>query len=405
LYHIETKKGPQRGKCSHLFPLVQASDWIKGQMPAKIDVAIIGAGIVGMAIANEIAQQKKEVFIFEKNHTFGLETSSRNSEVIHAGIYYPENSLKTRFCIEGKGLLYELCERHDIAYRRLGKIILAISEDEIAQLEEIREQARKNGVEDLMLLSRTELKKLEPNVEGKSGLLSPSTGIIDSYSLLRFFHSQAKESGAEFIFNTEVTGIEKTGAKYKIQIRDREGISTFITPVVVNSAGLNSGRIAQFVGIDIAEAGYKLHYCKGEYFSLNSKWRHFTNRLIYPTPEQAGHGIHITPGLDGRIRLGPNANYVEAIDYGVDEAQNEAFYKSVKRFLPFVELEDLEPEFAGIRPKLQAPGEAFRDFVISHDKEAGFPGLINLIGIESPGLTASPAIARYVGNMVKELLN
>jgi L-2-hydroxyglutarate oxidase LhgO len=173
----------------------------------------------------------------------------------------------------------------------------------------------------------------------------------------------------------------------------------------VNCAGLNSDRIAQLAGIDVAKAGYRLHYCKGEYFSLSSKCRNVVNRLIYPTPEQAGHGIHVTLGLDGRARLGPNARYVEAIDYGVDETQRQAFYNSAKRFLPLVELEDLAPEFAGIRPKLQSPGEAFQDFVIAHEEKAGFPGLINLIGIESPGLTASPAIARYVGRMVKELFD
>jgi len=372
-------------------------------MIAEIDVAIIGAGVIGLATAGEIAQRKKEVFAFEKNHSFGLETSSRHSEVIHAGIYYPEDSLKTRLCVEGKGLLYELCDRHDIAHKKLGKVIVATSENETAQIAKLYEQGRKNGVEDLMLLSRTELKKLEPNVEARAGLLSPSSGILDSHTLLKFLYSQARGKGAEFVFGTEVVGIEKTGAKYRVEIRDREGISALISRVVINAAGLNSDRIAQLAGIDVAKAGYKLHYCKGEYFSLSSKYRNIVNRLIYPTPEQAGHGIHVTVGLDGRVRLGPNARYVEAIDYGVDETQREAFYNSVQRFLTHVELEDLAPEFAGIRPKLQGPGEAFQDFVITHEEKTGFPGLINLIGIESPGLTASLAIARYVGRMVKEL--
>jgi len=373
-------------------------------MLAEIHVAIIGAGVIGLATADEIAQRKKEVFVFEKNHSFGLETSSRNSEIIHAGIYYPENSLKTKLCVEGKRLLYELCEMHDIAYKKLGKIIVAVNENEMAQLERLYGQGRKNGVHDLMLLSRTELKKLEPSIEARAGLLSPSTGILDSYSLLKFLYSQAREKGAEFVFNTEVIGIEKAGTKYKVQIRDQDGVSAFVARVVINSAGLNSGKIAQLAGMNMAIAGYELRYCKGEYFSLSSKYRNLVNRLIYPTPEQAGHGIHVTPGLDGRVRLGPNARYVEAIDYGIDETEREAFYNSAKRFLPCIELEDLAPEFAGIRPKLQGPGEAFRDFVIAHEETAGFPGLINLIGIESPGLTASPAIARYVGKMLREVL-
>jgi L-2-hydroxyglutarate oxidase LhgO len=373
-------------------------------MLIEIDVAVIGAGVIGIAIAGEIAQRNKEVFIFEKNRTFGLETSSRQSEVIHAGIYHPEHSLKTKLCIKGRNLLYELCDRHDIAYKKLGKIIVAANENGITRLEKLYEQGRKNGIEDLTLLSRTELKKLEPNVEARAGLLSPSSGILDSHSLQRFFYNQARKKGAKFVFKTEVIGIEKTRTGYKVQIKDREGVSDFVARVVINSAGLNSDKVAQLAGIDIDKASYRLHYCKGEYFSLSSKYRNLMSRLIYPTPEQAGLGIHVTLGLDGRVRLGPNARYVETIDYNVDETQKEAFYNSAKKFLPVIELDDLTPEFAGIRTKLQAPGKAFRDFVIAHEERAGFPGLINLIGIESPGLTASPAIAQYVGKMVKELL-
>lgn len=374
-------------------------------MLAEINVAIIGAGVIGLATAREIAQEKKEVFVFEKNRTFGLETSSRNSEIIHAGIYYPEDSLKAKLCVEGKSLLYKLCDRYNIAYKKSGKIIVAASKNETTQLENLYEQGRKNGVDDLVLLSRTELKKLEPSIEARAGLLSPSSGILDSYTLLKFLYGQAREKGAEFVFDTEVIGIERVGAKYKVQIKDRDGISDFVAHVIVNCAGLNSDKIAQLAGIDIAKAGYKLHYCKGEYFSLSSKYRNLVSRLIYPVPEQAGHGIHLRQGLDGRVLLGPSAHYVEAIDYAVDETQKQAFYNSTKRFLPLVELEDLAPESAGIRPKLQGPGEAFRDFVIAHEEKASFPGLINLIGIESPGLTASPAIARYVDRMMDELFD
>jgi L-2-hydroxyglutarate oxidase LhgO len=373
-------------------------------MLAEVDVAIIGAGVVGLATAREIAQREKGVFVFEKNRTFGLETSSRNSEVIHAGIYYPEDSLKAKLCVEGKNLLYKLCAKHNIACKKSGKIIVAADENEVSWLEGLYEQGRKNGVDDLVLLSRTELKKLEPNVEARAGLLSPSSGIFDSYALMKFLYSQAREKGAEFAFDTEVTGIERAGTKYKVQIKDREGISAFVAHVVVNCAGLNSDKIAQLAGIDIAEAGYKLHYCKGEYFSLDSKYRNLVSRLIYPVPEQVGHGIHWRQGLDGRVLLGPSAHYVEEIDYAVDETYKQYFYNSAKRFLPFIELEDLAPESAGIRPKLQEPDEDFRDFVIVHEEKAGFPGLVNLIGIESPGLTAAPAIAGYVGRMVAELL-
>jgi len=374
-------------------------------MLIKIDVAIIGAGVIGLAIAGEIAQRNKEVFIFEKNHTFGLETSSRQSEVIHAGIYDPEHSLKTKLCIEGRNLLYELCDRHDIAYRKLGKIIVTTNENGITKIEKLYEQGRRNGIEDLMLLSRTELKRLEPNIQARAGLLSPSSGILDSHSLQKYFYRRARAKGAKFVFNTRIIGIEKVGTGYKVQIRDREGISDFVARVVINSAGLNSDKIAKLAGIDIDTANYRLHYCKGEYFTLSSKYGNLMSRLIYPIPEQAGLGIHVTLGLDGRVRLGPNARYVEKISHSVDETQREIFYNSVKKFLPMIELEDLAPEFAGIRPKLQGPGEDFRDFVITHEEKAGFTGLINLIGIESPGLTAAPAIARNVGRMVDKLLN
>jgi L-2-hydroxyglutarate oxidase LhgO len=369
-------------------------------MLAEIDVAIIGAGVIGLATAHEIAQGRKEVFVFEKNRTFGLETSSRNSEVIHSGIYYPEDSLKAKLCVQGRNMLYDLCNKHNIAYKKSGKIIVATDENEISWLEELCRQGRKNGIDGLLLLSRTGVKKLEPSIEAKAGLLSPSSGIFDSHNLLRFLHDQAREKGAEFVFGTEVIGIERASAKYKVHIRDRDGISAFVAHTVVNCAGLDSDRIAELAGIDIAKSGYELHYCKGEYFSLDSKYRNLISRLIYPTPEQAGHGIHFRQALDGRVLLGPSAHYVEAIDYSVDETYKQYFYNSAKRFLPFVGLEDLAPESAGIRPKLQGPGDDFRDFVIKHEQEAGFPGLINLIGIESPGLTAALAIARYVSRMM-----
>lgn len=369
-------------------------------MLAEVDVAIVGAGAIGLATAREIAQQGKRVFVFEKNRTFGLETSSRNSEVIHAGIYYPQDSLKARLCIEGKNLLYRLCDKHNVAYKKCGKIIVATNEHEISWLSELYEQGRRNGIDDLVLLSGTEVKKLEPNIQAKAGLLSPSSGIFDSRNLLRFIYNQAREKGAEFVFGTEVIGVERAGTRYEVQIKDRDGISTLVAHTVVNCAGLNSDRMAQLAGIDIIKAGYRLHYCKGEYFSLDSKYKNLVSRLIYPAPEQAGHGIHWRQSLDNRVLLGPSAYYVEAIDYTVDETHRGHFYDSAKKFLPLVEFEDLAPESAGIRPKLQGPGDDFRDFVITHEEKAGLPGLMNLVGIESPGLTASLAIAKYVRRMM-----
>jgi len=374
-------------------------------MAVDVSIAIIGAGVVGLAIAAELAQQENGVFVLEKNQTFGLETSSRNSEVIHAGIYYPEGSLKARFCIEGNPLLYEFCQRYGVEHRRLGKIIVATDDSEVSQLGQLYELGRRNGLEDLRLISREEVKQLEPNVEALAAILSPSTGILDSHSLMRALYGLARERGADFVFQTEVVGIRKSGTGHEVEIRDREGTSSVHAGVVINSAGLNSDRVAALAAIDIAQAGYRLHYCKGEYFSLGSPGGPPVSRLVYPLPEHAGKGIHVSLTLDGRVRLGPSARYVEENDYSVDESQRGAFYESVRRFLPALRLEDLEPEMAGIRPKLQGPEDDFRDFVIAHEEARGLPGLINLIGIESPGLTGSIAIGRYVAAMVRELLH
>ena len=374
-------------------------------MPVEFDVAIIGAGVVGLAIAEEISSRKLSVCVFEKNSSFGLETSSRNSEVIHAGLYYPPDSLKAKLCTEGRELLYELCQKQSIPHKKLGKIIVAQNDDEIAQLDSIFQGGKNNEVTDLRLLSKAELKQLEPNVNAQAGLLSPSTGVIDSHSLMQFFHQKARESGAEFLFNTTVVGLEKTGDNVIVQISDWEGVMPVTVKVVINSAGLNSDQIAQLAGIDVDQAKYRLHYCKGDYWSLGTKWKTKVSRLIYPTPEAAGLGIHLTLGIDDRMRLGPSAQYIDEIDYKVDTTQKDAFYKSASEYLPFIEKTDLQPEFAGIRPKLQAQNMPFRDFVISSEQNYGLPGLINLIGIESPGLTASPAIARHVGKIVTNILN
>lgn len=368
-------------------------------MASEVEITIIGAGVVGLAIAAEIAESRRKVFVLEKNRTFGLETSSRNSEVIHAGIYYPQNSLKAKLCVEGRILLYELCEKYNIPHRRLGKMTIAIEEHEIKELEKLYEQGKANGVEDIVLLSREEFKKLEPNAEAKAAIFSPCSGIIDPYALMSFFYRKAKEKGTQFVFNSEVIGIEKRNHGYEVKIKDREGIHSLTAQIVINSGGLYSDKIAQLAGIDIITAGYKLHYCKGEYFSVNPRKRGLVRRLVYPIPEQTEVRIHWCVSVDGRIRLGPHFHYVNNIDYSVDETQRENFYSSGKKFLPSLELKDLEPESAGVSPDLHEPGESFRDYVIMDEKEKGLPGFINLIGIESPGLTASPAIAKYIARL------
>ena len=374
-------------------------------MSSEIDVIIIGAGVVGLAIAAEMSRINKNVFVFEKNLTFGQETSSRNSEVVHAGMYYPENSLKAKFCVSGNHLLYEFCEKYDINYKRLGKLIVAADDAETKAVEGLYRQGLKNGISDLQMLTRDEIKLLEPNVEAVAGLLSPSTGVVDSHDLMKTFYGCAKENGVAFVFGAEVININRIAGGYEVGIQDSERTYSFTGRIVINTAGLFSDRIAQLAGIDVDKAGYRLHYCKGAYFSLNPKIRRLVNRLVYPVPEQAGLGTHVTLSLDGNMRLGPNTKYVDNIEYTVDERDRVDFFRAAHRYLPSIEIDDLAPEFAGVRPKLQAKGQGFRDFVIRDEADKGLPGLINLIGIESPGLTAAPAIAQYVAEIVANILS
>lgn len=370
-------------------------------MVDHIDICIIGAGVVGLATAVELSKSGRHTFVLERNRTFGLETSSHNSEVIHAGIYYPTSSLKTCLCVEGNHLLYEICEEYHINYNRCGKIIVAANNEETGEIERLYQQGRINGVNNLSILTGKEVKRLEPNVEAVAGFISPSTGIIDSWGLMQFFYGRAREKGADFVFNTEVVGIEKTSSGFEVSIKQGQIISSIYTTVVVNTAGLFSDQIAAMAGINIDEAGYRIHYCKGEYFGVDPRLKRVVSRLIYPVPEQAGTGIHISTNLEGNIKLGPSARYVNNIEYSVDENSKTEFYQAARRYLPIIKIEDLSPDFAGIRPKLQGPGDSYRDFIIREESDRGLPGLINLIGIESPGLTAAPTIARYVADIVK----
>ncbi len=367
----------------------------------NIDVVIVGAGVVGLAIAAEVAHEDTDVVVIERHLTFGQETSSRNSEVIHSGLYYPKDSLKARFCVEGKRLLYQLCEERNIAHKRLGKLIVANNDAEVADLERLIIQGKNNDIEDLNLLTKNQIEKIEPSIQAICAIHSPSTGIIDTHQLMKYLESSAKGKGAIFAYNCEVFGIEKKKEGYQIDIRDADGQRlTLSAPVFINSSGLYSDKIAQMVGIDIKGAGYKLHYCKGEYFRVKGNKSKFVRQLVYPIPQQTSLGIHTVMDLQGQLKLGPNAFYVDEINYDVDSSHATKFYQSAKAFLPFIELDDLSPDMAGIRPKLQESGEPVKDFVIIHEEKRGFPGLINLIGIESPGLTACLSIGKYVKGML-----
>jgi L-2-hydroxyglutarate oxidase LhgO len=366
----------------------------------KVGITIIGAGMVGLAIAAELSKKHQDIVLVEKEASFGQGTSSRNSEIIHAGIYYPKDSLKAKLCVEGKHLLYDFCEKNGIPCKRLGKIIAAVDESEVIQLQELEQKAKANGVEDLSWLNERQVKELEPAVKAVSALYSPSTGIIDSHALMKRLEQKTKDNSAVISYGSEVTGIRKKGTGYVIDINGEEALET---EILINSAGLYSDKIAALAGIDVEKNHYKLHYCKGEYFSYGKP--SFLKHLVYPVPEVdvKSLGIHSVIDLAGGLKFGPSAEYVDVIDYNVNPANKSKFAAAVKNLFPQVEEDDLAPDQAGIRPKLQGPGEGFRDFVIKEETEKGYFGLINLLGIESPGLTACLAIAKYVLGKIERL--
>lgn len=371
----------------------------------KIEVVIIGAGVVGLAIASELSSRGKDVMLIERHKSFGCETSSRNSEVIHGGMYYPTGSLKADLCVEGRRLLYEICEAHSLSCRKLGKLICAVCPEEQAELERIYELGKKNGVENLSFLSAGQVRAMEPDVRAVSALFSPETGIIDSHKLMDFYLEMAKKGGALCLFGASVRAVEKIAAGYRVQVDCAGSRENIECDMLVNSAGLDSDTIAEMAGIDVSACGYRLKYCKGEYFRVSGRKSSRISRLIYPVPKpkSAGLGVHATLDLKGGMRLGPDTRYSydRIQDYSVDQAKLDEFYHSAAVLMPFLERSDLAADTAGIRPKLQGPGEDFRDFIISEESDKGFPGLINLIGIESPGLTASPAIARVVAGLAR----
>jgi L-2-hydroxyglutarate oxidase LhgO len=371
----------------------------------RVDAVVIGAGAVGLAIGAEIARSDREIYILEKETSYGQATSSRNSEVIHAGIYYPRGSLKAELCVEANPMIYEICQEHRIPHKRLGKIIVANGEAEIKQLEGILKNARECGAKDLELIDADGVHKLEPHVKADAAILSPTTGIVDAHGLMDHYHNEARrKSGADpLVLDTEVTGLGKTGDGYEVEMVSGGEQFSVEARVVINSAGLHADSVAEMAGIDVDQAGYRIHWCKGDYFSLTGKPP--ASMLVYPPPpkDAASLGIHTVPDLTGRLKFGPNAYYVDEIGYGVESSRDE-FWRDIVKYLPTIRKEDLHPDMSGIRAKLQGPGDPVRDFVIAHEEDRGYPGLINLIGIESPGLTSAPAIAEMVGNWVNELL-
>lgn len=382
-------------------------------MSTDFDITVVGAGVVGLAIAARIAGPSHSVVVLEKHRKFGQETSSRNSEVIHSGIYYPRGSLKAVLCVRGREMLYEYCRQHDVRFSRCGKLVVATSVDEEAELGAILETARGNGVTDGRIIDAGEVREMEPNISVRSAIHFPSSGIVDSHGLMKSLETASLSNGATLAYGNELTGLLMKGGGsepvfYELEATTADGEAfSFTSRIVINAAGLEADKVAAMAGMTGANGtGYKLHLLKGEYFRIGNGKNRLVNGLIYPVPNKniSSLGVHVTIDLDGGAKLGPNEVVLEngVVDYSVDASHRADFYRSAAKFLPFIEPEDLHADQAGIRPKLQKPGGPFHDFVIKNEADVGFPGLINLVGIESPGLTACLAIAEYVHGLLPE---
>jgi L-2-hydroxyglutarate oxidase LhgO len=369
-----------------------------------VDVAIIGAGAVGLACAAALARSGRSVVVIERHERMATEITSRNSEVIHAGLYYPAGSLKALLCAAGRDALYARCERLRIPHRRLGKLVVATRPEEVGTLESIRERASENGAPDLAIVDRQAVSAMEPAVQALAALHSPATGIVDAMALCRSYAAEAEEHGAAHVFHSEVVEVSPVHGGYRVGVRGPDGDTSHVgCAAVVNAAGLDSDRVAGLAGIDVDARGYRQHPCKGDYFTLAPSAPLALSHLIYPVPAGPGLGVHVTLDLGGRIRFGPDAEYVEEIAYHVDPAKAESFAREVRRYLPEVKAAWLTPDYAGVRPKLAGSGEGVRDFVVEEESAAGLPAFVNCIGIESPGLTASPAIADRVVQLLTSL--
>lgn len=369
-------------------------------MDAKI--TIIGAGVIGLAIAADVSNHFDNVFVVEKHSKFGQETSSRNSEVIHSGIYYPTNSLKAILCVKGNKMLYEFCESKEINHSKCGKLVVATSSEEEEILQKVLNQSIINGVRDGRYLTREEVREIEPEIYCTASLYFPSTGIIDTHGLMKELENNALNNNVSFAYNSEVIKIEKLTEGYAITVFDGVAPFTFTSEYVVNAAGLQADKIAKLSGI--YEPSYQIHYWKGDYFAIGNGKNRKIKHLIYPVPQSntVGLGVHATIDLNNGVKLGPDATYIgtEKIDYSVNKAKQKDFYQAALKYLPFLELDDLHPDQAGIRPKLQKPGDPTRDFIIKRETKKGHPNFINLIGIESPGLTSCLSISNLITNLL-----
>ena len=357
----------------------------------RVDAVVIGAGLVGLAVARALATAGREVVILEAEDAIGTHTSSRNSEVIHAGIYYPQGSLKARACVEGRQRLYAYCAEREVPHRRCGKLIVATDAAQLEKLEGIRQKAHANGVTDVVHLSAAQARAMEPELQCVAALHSPSTGIIDSHALMLAFLGDAERAGAMLALKCPLAkGVVRTGG-IELHVAGAEPI---LATQVVNSAGLRAPSLARRMEGYPAELAPPECYAKGSYYTLAA--RPPFSRLVYPVPEPGGLGVHVTLDLAGRARFGPDVEWMDRIDYTVDPQRAERFYAAIRRYWPGLPDGSLEPGYAGIRPKISGKDAPAADFLVQGPRAHGVPGLVNLFGIESPGLTASLPLADAV---------
>jgi L-2-hydroxyglutarate oxidase LhgO len=364
----------------------------------RVQVIIIGAGVVGLATGARLSALGLECVVVERADAIGTETSARNSEVIHAGIYYPAGSLKARLCVEGRRKLYAYCAARGIGHKRIGKLIVATDEAEETSLAQIAQRAEINGLvgeEQLQLLTGAEAKALEPQLHATAALFSPATGIIDSHGLMLSFQGELESAGGMIAFETEFVAARVTGDGFVVRTRDTSGAETEIgCSTLINAAGLRASIVAGAIEGLSPSSIRPTFYSRGCYFSLSGK-APFT-RLIYPVPKPESLGVHLTLDLGGQVKFGPDHEWIDNIDYHVDPARGDAFYEAIRRYYPNLGDGALSPAYSGIRPKIERPGGSNTDFAIDGPSIHGVPGLINLFGIESPGLTSSLSIADEV---------
>lgn len=362
----------------------------------RIECVVVGAGVVGLAAARRLAQSGLEVVVVEAAGDIGTGTSSRNSEVIHAGIYYPAGSLMARMCVAGKQMLYTYCDGHGVPHQRCGKLIVATADNEDEKLVSIKSHAEANGVDDLQMLSRVDARALEPALNCTGALLSPSTGIVDSHAFMLALRGEIEDAGGALAFHAPLLRARAVPEGFEVEIGG-DAPMTLQCRLLINSAGLAAPAIARTIDGMPADRIPAIYYAKGNYFSCST--RAPFSRLIYPVPEPGGLGVHLTIDLGGQAKFGPDVEWIEEIDYTVDPARAERFYPAIRRYWPTLPDGALMPSYSGIRPKIVPPAVARQDFVIQGPQDHGIAGLINLFGIESPGLTSSLAIADEVAHL------